>query len=870
MTERILFELTPLGMAIGWTLLHSLWQIFLVAALLNLTLRFVPRLRASLRYILLFSGLLLITCWAIATFGSVWEREYQLQQIALYQPAPADSGETSAVLPVPDPVHVTALSWLERLQINVGYCLPLLTIGWLLGVLFMTLPALLGLWHLRYLRRTQTQPLTGEWKERFQELCQRIGVSQDVEVLLSGLVSEPVTFSAFRPVILLPFSLFSGLTTKQVEALLLHELAHIRRYDYLFNILQTMMEVTFFYHPAIWWIAGQLREERENCCDDLVVAVQQDPFVYAEALTKIQLHHFSTKKRLAMSANGKNGTLTRRVKRLFGQYEHQHSAHKSIFLILFLLVMGVTTQSFSFSAPDDGVEDNVVLTEFLMAQDTLPVYVVNGEVKGKLQPGELEISPEDIERINVLKGESAISNYGVEAKYGVVEIWTKESGDKSSQDSNKASEVVKLRLADKPATVTGKVLTKDKKPIAGAKIVLKGGKAGTISDLDGNFVLKLPDGCSGVAILASGYKGFKAAEVCDGQLLEVMLDKVEVASGKIELNTGSDKAPMYVIDGEVVKADPAEIKRQLNPDDIATINVYKDKAAIDKFGPEAKNGVVEIWSKKSAAAAVEKTIKDTDSDKDPLYVIDGVVVTADPDEIKRQLKPDDIATMNVYKDKAAIEKYGPEAMNGVVEIWTKKSTAGAAEETMKKSTEKTVVNGMVTSSDGTPLIGSSIIITGTTEGTVSDLDGTFSIEVAKGDVLAVSYIGFPTKMVTIGEEKQLKIVLEQNGVALDEVVVTALMNDESQPKFDPQLRVFPNPAGDPINVEFYLKDRSEVKVSMYTVDGKLVRTVHNGELEAGRQKVSWRFAQNRDKGIYLIRLEINGTGNVYTKQIVIE
>src|SRR6185437_12084034 len=131
------------------------------------------------------------------------------------------------------------------------------------------------------------------------------------------LTDAPVVLGHFRPVILVPLGFLAGLLPDQVEAILLHELAHIRRSDYLMNVCQRVIEALLFYHPAVWWISQVIRAERENCCDDMVVDLRGDAHAYAEALTTLEHsrleQHWPTR-RTAVASTG--GNLVKRIKRL--------------------------------------------------------------------------------------------------------------------------------------------------------------------------------------------------------------------------------------------------------------------------------------------------------------------------------------------------------------------------------------------------------------------------------------------------------------------------------------------------------------------------------------------------------------------------
>jgi uncharacterized protein (TIGR03435 family) len=155
-----------------------------------------------------------------------------------------------------------------------------------------------------------------EWQEILRKLGARIGLSRPVRLLVSALVEVPTVVGWLRPVVLVPVGALGGLPAGQLEALLLHELAHIRRHDYLVNILQSVAEALLFYHPAVWWVSGHIRAERELCCDDVAVSVSGDALTYARALAQLELYrpaHLSA----ALAANG--GSLSGRIARLLGQ-----------------------------------------------------------------------------------------------------------------------------------------------------------------------------------------------------------------------------------------------------------------------------------------------------------------------------------------------------------------------------------------------------------------------------------------------------------------------------------------------------------------------------------------------------------------------
>src|SRR5439155_4572640 len=156
-------------------------------------------------------------------------------------------------------------------------------------------------------------PAADEWQKTLARLCAGLSVIRPVRLLESAIVHVPTAVGIYRPAILLPASVFTGLPTRGLEALIAHELAHVRRHDYLVNLLQAVAETLLFYHPAVWWVSGRIRAEREHCCDDLAISATGDARSYARALVRLEEMRGSGPS-LAVAAAG--GNLWNRVVRL--------------------------------------------------------------------------------------------------------------------------------------------------------------------------------------------------------------------------------------------------------------------------------------------------------------------------------------------------------------------------------------------------------------------------------------------------------------------------------------------------------------------------------------------------------------------------
>jgi uncharacterized protein (TIGR03435 family) len=296
----------PALQAIGHALLQFLWQGTLLAAVLQtgnlLTRSSEPRLRYALACLVM---LVMPAVFGVTIFRA----------LPSSAPAPVHSNLPETARPAPAIVSGVTLMeefrWTARHETTLfGWTAAL----WLSGVLALSMYTACGWMRLRTLRRCAT--LAPAMHATLAGLGRRLGVTRPVRLYLSVAVDVPAVIGYLRPYILLPISAVTGLDEFQLAAVLAHELAHVRRHDYLVNMLQSAVETVLFFHPAVWWISRRIREERELCCDDLAVGVCGDPVVYARALVQLEELR-GTIPEGALAASG--GDLLARIRRLLGE-----------------------------------------------------------------------------------------------------------------------------------------------------------------------------------------------------------------------------------------------------------------------------------------------------------------------------------------------------------------------------------------------------------------------------------------------------------------------------------------------------------------------------------------------------------------------
>jgi WD40 repeat protein/beta-lactamase regulating signal transducer with metallopeptidase domain len=339
---------------LGWVLVHSVWQFALVALCAGLLSCALRRKSASLRYSVLVVALFATLAGPVITWLNQTEeprtpRELlakipstDLEPVPNHAPAlMADDGQTpvpawltdaapsSPTAAVAPSAHVDespltatpieraqpAVGWSDQIVATLHPWMPWIVLGWCLGVAFCSLRPLFGWVMLSRLKRIGVSPVSADIEKAFRRLARQLGLHHAGAVLQSSLTRIPLVVGYFKPVILLPIGILINLPPSQLEAILAHELAHVRRHDFVVNLLQALLETLFFYHPAVWWLSHRVRVEREHCCDDLVLAVLDNRVEYGRALVAVEeLRGRTTVLALGMH----DGSLLARIRRIVG------------------------------------------------------------------------------------------------------------------------------------------------------------------------------------------------------------------------------------------------------------------------------------------------------------------------------------------------------------------------------------------------------------------------------------------------------------------------------------------------------------------------------------------------------------------------
>jgi len=282
--------------ALGWTLVHFVWQGALLGCAVAVLLVALRNARPETRYAVACAGLLLCLVWPAVDLALLLHAGTGDAGGRLFLGA---GGAGSAA-----PGAIGLLPWLGQ---NLGWIVVL----WAACSGALSLRMVVGLLWIG--RAARAQACDPAWQERLSRLAERCGLGREVRLRVVDGLASPITAGWWRPVVLVPASLVAGMPPHLLEALLAHELGHVRRHDYLVNLLQNVIETLLFYHPAVWWLSRRIRAEREQIADDFAARHLGEPRRLALALSELEKLQFSSH-HLAQAANG--GDLMARIRRL--------------------------------------------------------------------------------------------------------------------------------------------------------------------------------------------------------------------------------------------------------------------------------------------------------------------------------------------------------------------------------------------------------------------------------------------------------------------------------------------------------------------------------------------------------------------------
>lgn len=355
-----------LNYALGWTVIHSLWQAMVIALLSGVVMIVLRNKTAKTRYLLSNLALFAVLVSAIVTFCVYYDFSKEAGQTifipdtTIGEPSENVVSANNAPISQYQNIAENAPLSIEGLKMYFNRHIYLIVTIWVLGVALFMLRLLSSISYVYYLKSKMNFPADEYWQELLDGLAAKVNVQKGIELVESALVRSPMVIGHLKPVILFPIGAINRLNPNEVEAILAHELAHVMRNDYAFNIIQSVIEALFYFHPAVWWISAQIRAERENCCDDVAIELCGNSMTYAKSLVSVQeMAYYSPQMAMAFAGKSGKNQLLMRVQRVLNQPQNKTNIREKLIAtcLLVALMIGLAFGGNRLDRRDNGLLD---------------------------------------------------------------------------------------------------------------------------------------------------------------------------------------------------------------------------------------------------------------------------------------------------------------------------------------------------------------------------------------------------------------------------------------------------------------------------------------------------------------------------------
>jgi beta-lactamase regulating signal transducer with metallopeptidase domain len=349
--QWFLNDLVP---ALCRTLLHSLWQGLVVALLAAAVLVCTRRTKAAVRYnclLFLFGAALLMV---MITFVRELGTTDPVSDNAAFVSSSVLPGELSKIVHSSDPQKET--DFISTLFFYINKYSFFLVSVWAFFFMFRFIRMMIGIHYIQAMQQRDVHLTSPEWTNWIRQQCETMGIGKPVRLLESGLIKIPAAVGFFKPAILVPVGLFNGLSPSQVEGILRHELAHIKRADYLVNLLQCIADAIFFFNPSMIWLSALIRQEREICCDEMAIDSSTNLEAYVQALLSFEQAQIPTS--YAMAFNNGKGQLFQRVKRILLKENNRLSMREGLGLMAGIILLVIGLVSFRLKGDEPQITKN--------------------------------------------------------------------------------------------------------------------------------------------------------------------------------------------------------------------------------------------------------------------------------------------------------------------------------------------------------------------------------------------------------------------------------------------------------------------------------------------------------------------------------
>jgi len=368
---------------IGWVIVHFTWQASLIALITGIILFVLKKANGNLRYLLCCFSLVAMICFPILTLVSNSDAPVRsLVTHSTDELAPMEKTDVywnGTLIGTQHRSNVIAVSKRDSIINYIEANLLYVTLGWLIGFILISTYRLIGFARLNILVRKTRTAIEPFWERKIRKQITRLNINQKIRIFESPHITVPAVIGWVKPVLLMPVSFFTGMDSKYVESIIAHELAHIKRYDYLVNVIQLIIETLGFFHPAVWWLSNRIRTEREHCCDDWAVRTVGDKLTYVKSL--VRLEENTKRPKVVVAADGSD--LFKRVARILDYKTHQSSlgVHYtglfSLSILSVVFLVGVTLFA-NIGNNTDTILSRTLVENDNLSQGLVAYYPFNG------------------------------------------------------------------------------------------------------------------------------------------------------------------------------------------------------------------------------------------------------------------------------------------------------------------------------------------------------------------------------------------------------------------------------------------------------------------------------------------------------------
>ena len=360
--------------AIGYTLMHSLWQGAVLVLLVNLYQKATSKSSPVLRYNVAFATLLLMFLAAIFTFLYFYIKFSGLGAVENYAPVALTSTLATEANLSQAAIHSILLP-------GAYLFFPIVSGLWVAGVFFFSSRLLLGFSFTYHVKKSLEFDLPPWLQSKMKTLTREYSLERPIRVALSNRVISPLLIGFIKPIVIFPVAAINQLSPNEIEMIIRHEIGHIIRNDYLQNIAIRLIEVLMFYHPCVWWITNILKKERENHCDDYVLAGSPDRLSYAKTLFKIRELQTQHSYGLALAFSDDNKTLLNRIKRILNQKQNMSlmKGNLIVFALLIAAVLGISATGFLYNSNSTAKPESIEkkkINAFDLESYTFPLQII--------------------------------------------------------------------------------------------------------------------------------------------------------------------------------------------------------------------------------------------------------------------------------------------------------------------------------------------------------------------------------------------------------------------------------------------------------------------------------------------------------------